>query len=176
MRVDCDMCDSSINVSHVSASNYFVILDPSTEISNLIKTHEDYYNYIVNERINETGEIRDIYDGQCYKMFVKNLPQNEKSRYVTAIFNTDGAPRFESSQDSIWPIQIQINELPPQSRLKNVITCGMWFGKNKPEMSIFLNIFVKEMNKINEKGIECIINGEKRIYLNYTCWYLVLML
>lgn len=122
---------------NASFSNYFVILDPSTEISNLIKNHEDYYNYIVRERCNETGEIRDIYNGYYYKMFVNNLPENEKNRCVTAIFNTDGAPRFESSQDSIWPILIQINELLPQSRLKNIVTCGMWFGKNKPEMNTF---------------------------------------
>ncbi|XP_071577292.1 uncharacterized protein [Temnothorax nylanderi] len=126
-EVYCNMCASSINVSNLSSSNFFVILDPAKEISNLIESHKDYYNYIVHERLNETGEIKDIYDGYCYKKFVNNLSEHERNRYVTAVFNTDGAPRFESSQDSIWPIQIQINELPPQFRLKNMITCGMWF-------------------------------------------------
>lgn len=170
--IRCNTCDTLINVSNLSVSNHFVILDPSIEISNLIQSHENYYNYIVSDRLNETREIQDIYDGHCYKTFVNSLPEHEKNRYVTAIFNTDGAPRFESSQDSIWPIQIQINELPPQSRLNNVVTCGMWFGKNKPQMSTFLNIFVKEINAINNNGIECIINGEKRmlkLYMLISC-------
>ncbi|XP_024892971.1 uncharacterized protein LOC112468153, partial [Temnothorax curvispinosus] len=166
-EIYCNMCASSINVSNLSSSKFFVILDPAKEISNLIQSHEDYYNYIVRERLNETGEIKDIYDGYCYKKFVNNLSEHERNRYVTAVFNTDGAPRFESSQDSIWPIQIQINELPPQFRLKNVITCGMWFGKNKPEMNTFLHIFVKEMSMLNEKGIECTIHGEKRLLKLY---------
>lgn len=171
-EVLCNTCDSLINVSNLSTSNNFVIVDPSIEISNLIKSNENYYNYITCERLNETRKIEDIYDGQYYKTFVNCLPEDEKNRYVTAIFNTDGAPRFESSRDSMWPIQLQINELPPQSRLNNIITCGMWFGKNKPKMNTFLNIFVKEMNAINNNGIECIINGEKRklkLYMLVSC-------
>lgn len=88
-------------MSNPSLSNYFVILDPSTEISNLLKSHEDYYDYIVRERYKETGKIQDVYDGYYYKMFLNNLSENVRDRYVTATFNTDGAPRFESSQDSI---------------------------------------------------------------------------
>lgn len=170
--LQCNACDSSVNISRVSVSNHFVILDPSTEISNLIQSHENYYNYVVSLRSNETREIKDIYDGHSYKSFKNCLPPDEKNRYVTAIFNTDGAPRFESSQNSIWPIQIQINELPPQSRLNNTITCGIWFGKNKPNMITFLDIFVKEMNAINKNGIECIVNGEKRklkLYMLVSC-------
>lgn len=131
-EVYCDMCNSSISVSIISPSNCFVILDPSTEISNLVQDNQDYYNDVINQRLNIGSDIQDIYDGQQYKMFVNSLPTNERNKYVTAVFNTDGAPRFESSQNSIWPIQMQINELPPQDRLKNIITCGMWFGKNKP--------------------------------------------
>lgn len=171
-EIHCDMCDTSITVSKISSSNCFVILDPSIKISNLIKHHQDYYNYIVNNRVNNSGEIKDIYDGQCYKMFLSSLVENDKKQYVTAIFNTDGAPRFESSQDSIWPIQLQINELPPQDRLKNMITCGMWFGKNKPNMTTFLNIFVEELNLINRNGIECVIHSEKRmlkLYMLVSC-------
>ncbi|XP_011873160.1 PREDICTED: uncharacterized protein LOC105564968 [Vollenhovia emeryi] len=171
-EINCNMCSSSINVSTLSSSNSFVILNPAKEISNLIQSHEDYYNYIVCERLNETGDIKDVYDGQYYKKFVNCLPADERNRYVTAVFNTDGAQRFESSQDSIWPILIQINELPSQFRLKNIITCAMWFGKSKPDMSTFLHIFVTEMNIMNEMGIECTIHGEKRmlkLYMLISC-------
>lgn len=48
----------------------------------------------------------------------------------------------------------------------------MWFGKSKPEMSTFLQIFVKEMNLMNEHGIECTIHGEKqmlKLYILVAC-------
>lgn len=125
-----------------------------------MQDHQDYYNDVINKRLNKSSDIQDIYDGQYYQMFINSLPANSRNQYVTAIFNTDSAPRFESSQDSIWPIQIQINELLSQIRLNNIITCGMWFGKSKPDMKTFLNIFVKEMNIINKNGIKCVINGE----------------
>lgn len=165
------MCDSSISVLNISPSNCFVILDPSIEISTLCKiTKIINYNDVINKRLNKTDDdIQDIYDGQYYKMFVNSLPPNEKNQYVTAIFNTDGASRFESSQNSRWPIQIQVNELPPQNRLKNIITCGMWFGKSKPDIKIkiFLEIFVNEMNIINKNEIKCVIKGETRMLKLY---------
>lgn len=33
----------------------------------------------------------------------------------------------------------------------------MWFGSNKPDISIFLDIFVKTMNRISSIGIPCVI-------------------
>lgn len=52
----CVMCNLSINASNLS-SNTFVILNPAAEISNLIQVHEDYYNYIMDERLNESADI-----------------------------------------------------------------------------------------------------------------------
>lgn len=48
----------------------------------------------------------------------------------------------------------------------------MWFGKNKSEMRTFLDVFVKEINMMNERKIECMIHGEKRmlkLYLLICC-------
>lgn len=82
--VYCDMCDSSISVSNMSPSNCFVILDPSTEISNLVQDHQDYYNDVINKRLNKSNDIQDIYNGQYYQMFVNSLPANSRNQYVTA--------------------------------------------------------------------------------------------
>lgn len=58
--VNCDMCGSSIKISNLSSSNSFAILHPAAEISNLVQSHADYYNYVVCERQNAIGEIKDI--------------------------------------------------------------------------------------------------------------------
>ena len=121
------------------------------------------------------GQIKDIYDGKCYRKFVQELSHNDRNGYVTAIFNTDGAPRFKSSQYSIWPVYLLINELPPQARLNNLITCGIRFGKDKPEMISFLKPFVIDMNRFSEEGHQCTIKRRithyKTIPTSCVCLY-----
>lgn len=115
------------------------------------------------------GTIKDIFDGKCYRSFVKKLPEQERQLYVTAIFNTDGAPRFESSQFSVWPMYLQINKLPIHVRFKSVVPCGIWFWKNKPEMSTFLRPFTEMMVTIFNNSISCNIKGEQIHIKVYCC-------
>ena len=97
-----------------------------------------------------------------YRNFIKRLPNSDRHNCVSVTFNTDGAPVFKSSSFSIWPIYLCINEIPIQSRLSNVIVTALWFGKCKPEMSIFLEIFTETLNKFSQSGIDCVIKGETR--------------
>ena len=148
--VICKTCNESFEVSTPSCLNLFVTINPYDAIEDLLNEHFDYYEDVLKKRKHEKSHIKDIYDGKCYRKFVQELPHNDRNGYVTAVFNTDGAPKFKSSQYSIWPVYLLINELPPQVRLNNLITCGMWFGKDKPEMISFLKPFVIDMNRFAE--------------------------
>lgn len=56
------------------------------------------------------GVIRDVYDGESYR---KHFPGFlSKPTNVSLLLNTDGVAIFSSSKVSIWPVWIQINELP----------------------------------------------------------------
>ncbi|XP_071578140.1 uncharacterized protein [Temnothorax nylanderi] len=165
--ITCSVCSEIIDLNNPSSSNIFIIIDPTENIKLLIEENEKYYDHIVKERL-FNGKIRDIFDGKCYRTFIRNLPANERYSYATTIFNTDGAPRFESSRYSIWPIYLQVNELPIQVRMKRIITCGMWFGKNKPEMTSFLQPFTETMIRLSTKGFKCTINNEMCLIKVYT--------
>ncbi|XP_071572483.1 uncharacterized protein [Temnothorax nylanderi] len=165
--ITCSVCSEIIDLNNPSSPNIFIIIDPTENIKLLIEENEKYYDYIVKERLFD-GKIRDIFDGKYYRTFIRNLPANERYSYATTIFNTDGAPRFESSRYSIWPIYLQVNELPIQVRMKRIITCGMWFGKNKPEMTSFLQPFTETMIRLSTKGFKCTINNEMRLIKVYT--------
>ena len=164
--VTCDVCSEVISFDNPSCSNIFILIDPTENIKLLLQEEEKYYEYIVKDRKYD-GKLRDIFDGKCYRAFRKNLPTNENYYYVTSIFNTDGAPRFESSNYSVWPIYLQLNEIPVETRLKRIITCGLWFGKNKPEMTAFLQPFTNIMNRLSNDGIRCTINNEERLIKVY---------
>ena len=163
-HICCTNCHMEVDMSNPSNQCFFSMIDPSDAIREYLETHEDYYSYVLNGRQHEINSIKDIYDGNLYRKFVKNLSDVDRHAYATVIFNTDGAPVFKSSAFSIWPIYITLNEIPLQDRLKSVIVVGLWFGRNKPEMTVFLDVFVKLMNNLSSTGILCTIrNVELRI-------------
>ncbi|XP_040079427.1 uncharacterized protein LOC120850815, partial [Ixodes scapularis] len=67
---------------------------------------------------------------------------------LTLTVNTDGSPVFSSSGASIWPIQFTVNELPVPQRFEHCTLAGLWFGKGHPNMALFLNKFVEDINSM----------------------------
>lgn len=158
----CPECKSKVSTATPSANNFFVTIDPSEQISDLLSMYDEHYDNVTKSRSYESNYLNDVYDGKEYRKFVKSLPEEDKSCYVTAVFNTDGANRFKCSQSSIWPIFLEINELPQQVRLNKPVLCGLWINKKKPDMSVYLDKFVDIINKLTIEGFECTIKNEKR--------------
>ncbi len=116
--------------------------------------------------------ICDVYDGKEYLRYHDFLSKPEN---LSLVFNTDGVALFRSSQVSIWPIWILINELPPSQRsardcvyiiscqnylkylnfrfLKNMLLVGIWYSREKPTMTTFLKPFIDSVNSLLENGI-----------------------
>ncbi|XP_051172372.1 uncharacterized protein LOC127288776 [Leptopilina boulardi] len=159
--INCRDCNIQINVKDYEYKDFFLTMDPSFHIKNLIEANSDYYNYVVKTRLRKESYINDVYDGKLYRKFVKSLSADHKHTYATVTFNTDGAPLFKSSNCAIWPIYLMVNELPFNIRSKELILAGLWFGKGKPDMNIFLNPFVQNMNELSTKGVECVLDGIK---------------
>lgn len=156
----CKVCETVVDVKDYAYKDFFVMMDVATPISKLLESNGEYYNHVVNHRVQEAGFIRDIYDGRRYRKFVENLNDTDRHNYATVSFNTDGAPLFESSSYSIWPIFLMVNEVPMHVRSKELILVGLWFGKDKPNMNVFLKPFVEYMNDLSKKGVDCIIEGK----------------
>ena len=158
--VKCKEGKIKINVKDFKYKKFFVAMDASSHISKLIKSNSKYYTFVVSERVHEKGFMRDIYDSKLYRQFVKSLSQVGKQNYATLIFNTDGAPLFNSSTYSVWPIFVIVNELPVHVRTKELILVALWFGKDKPNMNVFLSPLVDQMDTLATKGIQCKINDK----------------
>lgn len=161
--IKCPVCQKTKKISKTSHKNFFVIIDPSVTIKNIVNRYDKFYDDVVSNENHRAETIEDIYDGQKYKEFVSSLPPDQKKSYLSCIVNTDGANPFKSSKSSLWPIQIMINEIPVTARLRNIVTCGLWFGRGKPNMAMYLKPFVDLFNqKLSKIGIDCIINGEQK--------------
>lgn len=72
--------------------------------------------HLLKYRIERTAShhIGDIYDGLIYQEQSKNFFDNPYN--ISFSLNYNGAQKFKSSIFQIWPIQLFINELPPQLR------------------------------------------------------------
>ncbi|XP_008213154.1 uncharacterized protein LOC100678713 isoform X3 [Nasonia vitripennis] len=160
---NCRICTLELDLSNPSNTSYFILLNPSSQIKDIISIYQDHYEYVIKERVREPNSISDVYDSKEYIKFVDSLPEQDKSNYISAVFNTDGANKFKCSKYSIWPLFLMLNELPKQERMSKLITCGLFFNKHKPDMTVFLGTFVDMMNRLTKDGIPCVINAKDRL-------------
>lgn len=69
-NLHCNLCNLDINTKDSAYKDFFVTFDPSSQISELLQTHNDYYDKVMHDK--RTGRtMRDIYDGKYYRKFVK---------------------------------------------------------------------------------------------------------
>lgn len=97
----------------------------------------------------QPNEVSDISNGAMYREFAVST-QHLNGRVISAHFNTDGTPVAGNSKNSIWPIQLSVNELPFDKRSSNLILAGLWFGKSQPTMDLFLGAFVTKLRQMSQ--------------------------
>ncbi|KAJ8673782.1 hypothetical protein QAD02_005044 [Eretmocerus hayati] len=125
--VECENCNFEFEAMHRSDACYFGIIDPSEAIRDLLQLYEEHYDYVVNHKKHDPNH------------FLKKLPASDRFRYVTAAMNLDGVLISGSSNLSMTPLYLMINELPLQARLKHLVLGGLWAGARQPVMNIFLD-------------------------------------
>lgn len=79
---------------------------------------------------------------------------------LTLSFSTDGSSAFKSAATSMWPIHVMLNELLVISRFQNLLLCGLWFGKRKPDMFLFLKAFVNQLSSMGCITWRCYRTGQ----------------
>ena len=62
------------------------------------------------------GQLTDIYGGQLYQALASAGGCLADDRNISVVLNTDGAVVFHSTNLSIWPVLLMINELPFSQR------------------------------------------------------------
>ncbi|CAH1163412.1 unnamed protein product [Phaedon cochleariae] len=165
-NVICQQCET-MNVLSPLSDNYFITLDLHYQFKKFledVKIQVILSNY---EKKYINSSISDITDSELY--------QASKKKYnfdFSFNFNTDGAPIFHSSKLSMWPIQLAVNELPPEQRHRNIILAGIWFGKSEPKMNVFLNVFADNCIIIANEGVCWKLDNESktsRIFPLFCC-------
>ena len=94
--------------------------------------------------------IRDIQDGRVYQNFIHHDPRARGRKVLSVVVSSDGEPLIKSKKFSIWPLICFLVELPPQERYKfeNILLTGLWYGKSKPNVPLFLKNFTGELSNL----------------------------
>lgn len=100
--------------------------------------------------------VSDVFDGSLYEKLSAEGEILSDARNVSITFNSDGSPVFKHTNNSLWPIQFRVNEMPPDVRFdkSKTMVAGLWFGKAEPEMSTFFTPFVKESLELYRDGFQ----------------------
>lgn len=160
----CDDCnvmlpnqDSSVNEYIICSrcggkcdknKHFFVRLPVKPQLVNILSNPGLYH--LIKDR-NATASA-DVCNGAYYNLLKNNNTICDDD--ITLQFNTDGVNPFKSSRRSVWPLFLQVNELPSSFRRRNTILCGMWLGENKPNVTLLLEDLVNELVELSEHGME----------------------
>ncbi|KAK3919913.1 Halomucin [Frankliniella fusca] len=120
---------------------YFIEFPIIKQLENLFARTGFYEDlqYRFNRVKKDHNNVEDIYDGTVYQQLFNtgflNNPNN-----ISFFMYFDGIAVFKSSNFSIWPAYLTINELryKLRTRKENSILAGLWFGKKKPNPNLFL--------------------------------------
>jgi hypothetical protein len=173
--VQCDVCNTVNEIGNLSNSIFFVLFDipPQLEVLfNIKKIRNALKDPLDLVNIDDNGPIRDLYDGSVYQKFAKNLPIERSFRHVSCCFSFDGSPLFKTNHKEIWPIFVNVLELPPRMRGHNLMIAGLWFGRKRPVTDVFLQLFIEHMNGLSINGFRIKVANEEwkmKAYLLGSC-------
>jgi len=143
----CEECNTTS-----SKDNVFLTFDLGMLISDALtdtRLSSNLYNNLMKRNAQPSGcSIDDIVNGCLYKQ----LPQAQFD--FTCLLNTDGVPAFKSSNQSIWPVFVSVNELDYKIRRKNTLLVGLWIGNCKPVFDVFLDPIMKICNRLQENPVK----------------------
>lgn len=150
---------SSQTVSNRQPRCFFIIADVESQLRSLIdriNIWDEIQKTKQSINADETPSyITDIIDGEAYLKHCQPGGCLHSENALSAIFNTDGVPLFNSSKVKLWPIFICINELPPAKRFarENTILAALWQGKDKPPFFQYIAAFGDAVSKLHSDGI-----------------------
>lgn len=160
--VHCSYCANDIDVS--KPSNFFLSISLESQLKKLLNNSR-VASSLLTHRFHRKKEhidaFEDIYDGELYKKHCSPEGILSSPFNFSFSFFTDGVPTGKSTGKSLWPIYVTINELPLKDRSSYILLAGLYIGSKDPNQMVFLQPFVKEVNKLSSEGFSWIYEGKE---------------
>jgi len=155
-ETECPSCSTKHTLADLEKSSFFMYIPIGQQLKSYFETTANISELLKHRFESATNDdiISDIFDGSVYKSLMAEGGFLSDFRNIGISFDCDGAPVFKSVKNSLWPIQFFIQDLPIKERFNtwNYMVAGLWFGKEEPDMSIFLMPFILELQKLYYEG------------------------
>lgn len=162
----CDTCDEMCDDGWCSTcelktkkrkSNFMIYIPLEQQIKYSLNKHFELISDYLNRPKNRS--ICDIDDGAHYKNV---CCENKGDTVLSFTLNTDGVQPYRSKKNSIWPVQLYQNFLPPTIRYKpeNVLLCSLYFGAKKPNMNKILHHLATEIDWMQRNRVKFMRSGK----------------
>ncbi|CAF4838892.1 unnamed protein product [Rotaria socialis] len=174
------LCANCLNVCKITSfntkncsNNSCRLFDRTLKTSEIVEiVHLDIRSQIkliINRNINllqqqhNVSPSSDVTSGSFYR----KMASSEHSNTVTLILHSDGAPLVRSTKQSIWPFFASIVELPPPVRdyQANIILLSLWSSKRKPDVNVFLEKSINDIERLINHGTAFYINNMEYRFL-----------
>ena len=123
----CSGCNSPVFPNTLDNGSLFISVPIAPQIQYILQTPElqSKLSYRVDRPSKAENIISDIYDSDLYKVLSAPGEILLDPNNLSYTFNSDGSPLYKSSKYSIWPIHLHLNELPPNTQFKHVMSAGL---------------------------------------------------
>lgn len=148
--VQCNKCNTLVTRK---ATNFFIYIPLEQQMTKITSENfEVIMQYREGWNCHKNADV--ISDARDGRIFRSLDARNPDSINLSLTVNTDGVQLDKSTANSLWPILLYQNYLPPKIRYDphNILLVGLHFGRNKPNISSFFFPLIKEMHEIHRAG------------------------
>jgi len=113
---DGDVC--RIRSGPLSEKSFFIELPVEDQLQTILSRpgQLEKLKYRFKRETTDGSSIKDVYDGELYKMFSGPGGFLASATNISLLGNTDGVALIRSSSYGVWPVFLVINELSPLQR------------------------------------------------------------
>ena len=150
----CPECNCSLNIKDlINNGNTFLTYSLEKQLRTLFEKIK-IGNSLARQTDSSADSLNDIHDGSEYQKMNCKFPES-----ISLTCNTDGIPAFASSNTSLWPIYLIINELPLALRRVHMLLSSLWIGPSKPRLDSFFKPVVQSLEKLYDEAFEWVCGG-----------------
>jgi len=128
----CLDCNAELNITKLQrSSSFFLSLSIAEQLTQLFE----------NEHI-------------CFCHPKQSNTFNIPPACISLACNSDGVPVFKSSNVSMWPVLLSVNEVSFSRRADTMILKSLWFASSKPRIDSYLKPLTDELNILQTDGLQ----------------------
>ncbi|XP_043460897.1 uncharacterized protein LOC122497697 isoform X1 [Leptopilina heterotoma] len=163
VRCRCGRCGPDENETFIAVYVQILLRPQITDLLQLPNMAEAL-RYKYNRIKLDEEAVEDIYDGEQYKLLSEPGGFLENPNNFSFTLWTDGLKLTKSSRASTYPVVLQLNELSPFSRKKNLLLAGLWVSDEHPAtMNTILRPTVNELRDLYVNGIRWRPDGGEEV-------------